>query len=149
MKYTGLEIDNGETLQQILVGSLEGRNAHLSASRALGGLKLDFTGKKILNTPYTIWQLLKHINYWQDKFIARLKGEDVTEDRSWTEGWEETYNASSEEELGAEIKKLISSLDWVKKTIYSESPWQEFIKSTKYETPHYVLQTMSSHLSYQ
>ncbi len=55
MKETRIGIDHREVIANVVEGSLDGRNAHLNASRALEGLKLDVTGRKILNTPYTIW----------------------------------------------------------------------------------------------
>ena len=147
MKETSFEIDHNEILVDVLQGSLNGKNAHLKPFQALEGLKLDVTGRKILNTPYTIWQLLKHINYWQDKFRAQLQGEQVSQDRSWTEGWEETFNASSEEELQAEINRLVSGIDSVCEEIRTGS-LNKFRKSQNYSTHYNLLQAMASHISY-
>ena len=49
-----LEINQGELLQSILSGALDGKNAHVHPENVLDGLSLNYTGKKILNTPYTI-----------------------------------------------------------------------------------------------
>lgn len=147
MKDTSFEMDHSEILVDILQGSLNGKNAHLKVSQALEGLKLDVTGRKILNTPYTIWQLLKHINHWQDKFIAQLHGDEVSPDHSWTEGWEETYNGGSEKELEAEINKLVSGIEWVcQKT--RDGHLNQFKKSKNYQTPYNLIQAMGSHISY-
>ncbi len=63
-------------MHAIHMEALQGKNAHLSAQIALEGLKTDITGRKILNIPYTIWQLITHINHWKDKWLARLNGID-------------------------------------------------------------------------
>ena len=67
-----------EILHRILIGAISGKNAHLSINKALNGLKLDISGKKVINTPYTIWQLLNHLNYWQAKFLQKLEGKEVS-----------------------------------------------------------------------
>ena len=135
-----------ETLHRILEGALEGKHAHLSPMGALEALKLDITGRKILNTPYTIWQLLKHMNYWQDKFLARLRGEEVREDASWVEGWEETLNANDQQELEQEVDKLLLSIEHAR-TLMKEGDHQ--IRDQKYYATKYdIVQSMASHLSY-
>lgn len=134
------------TLHRILECALEGKQAHLSPDRALGGLRLNVTGRKIPNTPYTIWQLLKHMNYWQDKFLARLQGEEVTEDASWVEGWEETLNADSQQELDQEINKLLQSIE-LTKTLMTEQD-NPIRDQTFYATKYDVVQSMASHISY-
>ena len=137
---------HSNTLHRILEAALEGKQAHVSPKTALEGLKLDITGRKILNTPYTIWQLLKHMNYWQDKFLSRLQGEEVTEDASWVEGWEEKLNAENQEELEQEIHKFLDSIHRAKVLMSEQGdlmPDQKYY-ATKYD----VVQSMASHLSY-
>lgn len=135
-----------ETLHRILEAALEGKQAHLNAGRALEALKLDITGRKILNTPYTIWQLLKHMNYWQEKFLERLQGKEIKEDASWTEGWEETLNADSQQDLEKEIKKLLQSIELTKSLMKEAN--DQVVDQTYYATKYDVVQSMASHLSY-
>jgi hypothetical protein len=52
-------------------------NAHVSAERAFEGLTWRQAGVQVPNSPQTIWQLLKHLNYWQDRFISRIEGMKV------------------------------------------------------------------------
>ena len=86
------------------------------------------------------------MNYWQDKFLARLRGEEVGEDASWVIGWEETLNAGSQEELEKEIRKLLQSIDLAKNLMKNqENPIRD---QTFYTTKYDVLQSMASHLSY-
>ena len=137
---------NTETLQRIIIGSLEGRNAHLEPGKALDGLVVDITGRKILNTPYTIWQLVKHMNYWQDKFLDRLQGNPVIIDASWTEGWEDSLNAESQNELDQEIERLMKGITQAK-TFAKEVP-RQLEDNDLYQTTCDQLQAMASHLSY-
>ena len=146
MKTLNNDPQNTETLHTILEGALEGKQAHLDAQKALEGLKLDITGRKILNTPYTIWQLLKHMNHWQDKFLSRIQGMKVEGDASWVEGWEDKLNADSQQALDREVDKLLRSIN-LAKTIMREDG--DMIQDRTYYASKYdVIQSMASHLSY-
>ncbi len=138
--------NNTETLHSILEGALVGKRAHLSAQNALEGLKLDITGRKILNTPYTIWQLLKHINYWQDKFLARIQGMEVEGDASWVEGWEDNLNAESQQDLEREVEKLLKGINSAITIMRADGDLTR--DKTYYPSKYDVIQSMASHLSY-
>jgi len=132
---------------QVMINALHGRNAHLCPEKALEGLKLSVTGKKILNTPYTIWQLLKHMNYWQHKLLQRMEGGDVYPDHTWQEGWEESFNAGSQEELDQEILKLLSLIKKAEDAI-GNGETDRSCSSETLQTHYHILQAMASHISY-
>lgn len=134
-------------INEIQSKAISGKSAHLSPRRALEGLKLDVTGKKILNTPYTIWQLLKHISYWQHIWMKRLDGQEVEEEASWQLGWCEPLNASSQAELDMEITALLSSINELKERLKSDKPI-DVIPNQHYDNHHDIVQAMASHLSY-
>ena len=136
-----------EVLHRVLEGALEGKRAHLNPGRALEGLKLDVTGRKILNSPYTIWQLIKHMNYWQYKFLARMQGQEVKPDPSWVEGWEDTLNAENQRALDNEIEKLLKGIELAKGLMKEEG--EDPLKNPDFYASKYdVVQAMASHLSY-
>ncbi len=124
-------------INKIQQRAIVGKSAHLSAKRALEGLKVDATGKKILNTPYTIWQLLKHINYWQNKWMIRLDGAEVIED----------VNATSQEELEEEISRLLTSIEKLNTLLQSEETIK-IVPNENYSNHHDIVQAIASHLSY-
>ena len=134
-------------LESVLKGALEGKNAHVSIHKALENLQVNITGKKILNTPYTIWQLLKHINYWQIKFLNRLEGnKDVLLLCNWQEGWEDELNASSQLELDMEIALLKDGIS--KALVILTSEGDATVIEQSYANKYEVLQAMASHVSY-
>jgi uncharacterized damage-inducible protein DinB len=141
------QISHQLQLNQVLIQAFEGHNAHVGTKKALEGLSLKMTGKKILNTPYTIWQLLKHINYWQDKFLNRLQGnDDVLLVCNWQEGWEEQPNAEYQEELDREIQKIDDGIEKAIQLLHREG--DTTVSSIGYKNKYDVLQAMASHLSY-
>ena len=74
-------------LQELMQDALSGARAHLSSEQMLDGLDHKVAGQKIPNSPHTIWQLLKHLNYWQDRFIARLEGLTALPAKTSDDGW--------------------------------------------------------------
>ncbi len=79
--------------------------------------------------------------------MARLNGNEISQDRSWTEGWEETYNAGSEEELSAEINKLVLGLESIRQACKNHA-FDNFAVGEDYQTQYDILQAMASHISY-
>lgn len=135
-----------EILHRILIGAISGKNAHLSINKALIGLKLDISGKKVINTPYTIWQLLNHLNYWQTKFLQKLQGKEVSFNINWEEGWEGSLNAANQEILDRKIKNLLGNI--VKATDILISEGDKVEPHKYYQDKFDVLQAMASHISY-
>ena len=148
MNALEMESQSGLTLTPlILVGSINGKQAHISPTIALEDLKVGITGKKILNTPYTLCQCLKHLRYWQDKYLRLLNGEAVTLDHSWQEGWESVLNACNQSELDAEIQKFTHTISKVE-DILNKNPGQLNRPIACYETGFHLIQAMGSHISY-
>lgn len=133
---------------RLLQNALTGETAHVKFNRAIEGLRLDVTGKKVLNAPYTIWQLLKHIDYWQQKFLQRLRGEQPeTLNCTWIEGWEERQNAHSQEELEAVISRIEQSIQEAITIMHDPGPDRTITDGT-YHSKFDVIQCMASHVSY-
>jgi len=140
--------DNNEMITNILINALKGENAHVNPLATLEGLDLKVAGAKVKNSPYTIWQIIKHINYWQERFIARLKEEFVPPAQTAAEGWNFSPEPDSEIELKSEIKKFT---DNVNETIGFCRNNQESMKNPRgrnYPTGFDVIQGMASHISY-
>ena len=135
------------SLHRILKQALNGHNAHVDLQKALEGLKVNLTGRKILNAPYTIWQLIKHINFWQDKFLSRLEGkQNYKLAGNWMEGWEEQQNAEYQEELDREINRLHDGITKTLKLLGQEEDCS--ICDLDYTNKYDIVQAMGSHLSY-
>ena len=131
-------------IKKILANALYGVNAHLKPINALEDLTVEIAGKQIENSPYTIWQILKHINFWQERFISYIKDESTPPSLSAKEGWSFRFSPSGEKELQEEIQKFISGLEEVMNFNADELQ----AKAQKYESGYDVLQAMASHISY-
>ncbi len=129
---------------EILVNALNGINAHVNPRNVVEDLTLKIAGKKIKDSPYTIWQILKHLNYWQEKFISYIKNESTSPALTAKEGWSFPTSPSSEDELKNEIRKFNSNLD--EAISFSKEELNE--KAQRYNSGYDVLQAMASHISY-
>ena len=58
-----------------LAGELDGEHAHRRSSAVFEGLPLDAAGRRPSEVPYTIWQVLQHMIWWQDWWLARVAGD--------------------------------------------------------------------------
>jgi uncharacterized damage-inducible protein DinB len=58
-----------------LAGNLDGEYAHKRSSTIFEGLPPAAAGQRVPALPYTIWQVLQHMIWWQDWWLARLAGD--------------------------------------------------------------------------
>ena len=131
-------------IDEILLNALKGVNAHVDPRNAVEALTIEVAGKEIKNSPYTIWQILKHINFWQERFISYIKEDYTRPSLSAKEGWSFSASPSNEEELQNEIKKFKLSLDEVNN--FNKEELEK--KAQRYKSGYDVLQAMASHISY-
>lgn len=131
-------------MYEILINALKGVNAHISPEKVLEDLNIETAGKEINNSPHTIWQILKHINYWQYKFISYIKDESTPRSLTAKEGWSFPSSPANNEELEREIKIFSHSLEVMENL--NERGLND--KAQRYKTGYDVLQAMASHISY-
>ena len=61
--------------RQMVLNGLQGRGAHASVNHIFEDLDWRLAGRCPEGSPYTIWQLLNHLIYWQDYTLRLLAGE--------------------------------------------------------------------------
>lgn len=136
-----------ENSHKILFNALEGTNAHLKPEVAFEGLNSTIAGKKIPGIPYTIWQLVRHLNFWQDRFMKCLLNEKVRPVAHSAIGWDCEEAPTSETQLQSEIARFLLSLDKVKEILDDATADLE-TASGGYNSGYDAIQSMASHCSY-
>ncbi len=58
-----------------LADNLEGRYAHALSGTVFDGLPPGVAGRRLPGVPYTIWQVLQHMIWWQDWWLGRMAGD--------------------------------------------------------------------------
>lgn len=136
-----------EILQEVLVDALSGKQAHVTVERALEGLTWRQSGNKVPQSPHTIWQLLKHLNYWQDRFISRIEGLKVLPAKSSDDGWAFPTAPQNEAEYKQEVGKLLTGIHYITETLLQQ---KDLLLAPKGDYPHGygVIRGMASHQSY-
>ena len=99
------------------------------------------------NSPHTIWQLLKHLNYWQDRLISRIEGMKVLPAKTSDDGWKFEQAPADEGAYRQELGKLLTGINYMTQTLL---PQMHALKGPKGDFPHgfAVIQSMASHVSY-
>jgi len=141
------QLTENKLVQKVLADALTGNRAHVSPERAFEGITWRDAGLTVQNYPHTIWQLLKHMNYWQDRLISRIEGMKVLPAKSSDDGWDFDLSAENEEAYRRELGKFLTSIDYITQTML---PRADELKGSKGDYPngYSVIQTMASHLSY-
>lgn len=136
-----------QILTKVLYDALFGKNAHVSVEKALEGLQWHQAGTVVAESPHTIWQQIKHLNYWQDRFISRIEGMKVLPAKSSEEGWSWKQAPEDEGEFRKEVGKLLTGINYIAETMLSK-PGCLTSQKGDYTHGYAVIQAMASHLSY-
>ena len=115
-----------ELLKEVLRDALFGKQAHVTLERALEGLQWHQAGLQVPDSPHTIWQQLKHLNYWQDRFISRMEGMKVLPAKSSDDGWCFPQAPSSEGDFRKEVGKLLTSINYIAELLQREAEGNTF-----------------------
>src|SRR5690606_2547660 len=67
-------------------------------------------GNKPERCPHSVWQLLWHMNYWQDFMLAYLKGEAPRNPEHAAETWPEDPMPASEQDWVGEVERFSAGL---------------------------------------
>jgi len=136
-----------DLLRTLLSDALLGKRAHLSTERAFDGLTWRQTGLVVSNSPHTIWQLLKHLNYWQDRYISRIEGMKVLPAKTSDDGWKFDPAPPDEGTYNRELGKLLTGINYMTQTML---PQINCLKGPMGDYPNgfAVIQSMASHISY-
>ncbi len=132
---------------ELLRDALFGKKAHVSIEKALEGLLWRQAGTAIPNAPHTIWQQIKHLCYWQDRFISRIEGMKVLPAKSSEEGWCWAQTPVDESEYTREVGKLLTGISYIEETML-HNPACLITQKGDYPNGYAVIQAMGSHLSY-
>ena len=136
-----------DILCELLCNALTGNRAHVNPERAFEGLTWRQVGAEVPGSPHTIWQLLKHLNYWQDRLISRIEGMKVLPAKTSDDGWKFDKAPVDEGCYRQELGKLLTGINYMTQTLLPEN---HSLIGSKGDYPHgfAVIQTMASHISY-
>lgn len=132
---------------QAIVKSLVGERGHIPIARALPDITVELAGKTVEGVPYTIYQLMKHMSYWQDFMLTHIEGGKPQAPTNVQESWPEEAAPADETQLQAAIEHLLKGVDKavsIAQTAQLDEPLINFPNETKGG----LLRNIASHNSY-
>ncbi|WP_188455688.1 DinB family protein [Virgibacillus oceani] len=89
---------------------LHGENAHVDPLEVFDGLRWEKSGELPANCPYSVWQILNHMIFWQDFYLAYLKGVVPEHPEQDEDSWPDETGPSSENEWNDAFFQFSSGL---------------------------------------
>ncbi|NQX47865.1 DinB family protein [Paenibacillus tritici] len=139
--------ESNHAFAQALVKSLVGERGHIPMARALPDLTLELAGHTVEGIPYTIYQLVKHMGYWQDFMLAHLEGNKPHSPASVQESWPAESAPADESQLQEAIEHLLQGVEKAV-AIAQTARLDETLAHFPGETKGGLLRNIASHNSY-
>ncbi len=79
--------NNRKILEKTVGNALSGKGSHVATKSLFSGLGWKAAGVRPEGAPHSIYQLLKHMSYWQDWVVKWLDGEDPRVPKHASGGW--------------------------------------------------------------
>lgn len=95
--------------------ALEGTYAHVTPQKAFENLSIELAGKNIDGYPHTIWQLLNHLVYWQDIFLAKVQSREELKHDAAFYGWTAAKGPKDVAEWSEMLKRFFDGIDYAKR----------------------------------
>jgi len=89
-----------------LIELLDGKGAHAGPLACVEDLSAELAGSRVSGFPHSIWQILRHLNYWMDYELHRIDGQRVPYPASAAESWPAESTPADETEWHAEVLRF-------------------------------------------
>ncbi|NEW07483.1 DinB family protein [Paenibacillus sp. SYP-B3998] len=139
--------ESNQAFGQALVKSLIGERGHIPIARALSDITVDVAGKRTDNMPYSIYQLLMHMSYWQDFMLTYLEGGKPVLPTSVMESWPSEEQPEDAEKWQDTVEHFLQGVEkavQMAQTTQLDEPINNFPGETKAG----ILRNIASHNSY-
>lgn len=103
--------DANHSFGQALVKSLVGERGHIRIARALPDIDVTLAARTHDAMPYTIYQLVKHMHYWQQFMLEHLEGRKPQLPANVSESWPEEKGPQDEATWKADIQAFLDGVD--------------------------------------
>ncbi|MBX6350777.1 MAG: DinB family protein [Clostridia bacterium] len=97
--------------QAALRRGLSGTSAHVATATVFDGLPWELAGRRPEGAPYTVFQLLNHMIYWQEYFLAEIRGTRPAEPAHWQDSWPGPAAPASEAEWRDAVERFRVGLE--------------------------------------
>jgi uncharacterized damage-inducible protein DinB len=106
--------------RELLRRQICGEDSHVHLLVALEGVELETAGTALPGTPYTIFQILNHMIFWQEVVLERIAGRPPARPATAADGWPGKPAPSDAQAWNALVDRLATGLQTLE--TYSVDP---------------------------
>lgn len=132
-------------INRYLQNGLQGKYSHYQTDMLFDGLSWEEAGEKPEGSPHSVWELLFHMNYWQDFILAELH-EEKTDSPEDSKSWPSSPSPRDEKEYTEAVTRFLKGLGRATQQASKDS-LEEGIGGRK-RTPADLLMVLINHNSY-
>ena len=142
-------MNSNELNKMVLEHALDGLYAHVLPSRAVEGLTAALASRKAEGFQHTIFQLIEHMNYWQDIFLKDVYRTHFVKPQHASDGWTANEIPADENELKVSVEKFLMGLQDAKRCAKNiDENAREIDRGDMIVDVYDVLHSLASHNSY-
>jgi uncharacterized damage-inducible protein DinB len=137
-----------EVIESALDHSLSGKGAHVEMVKAFGGLDWKLAGARPPGVEHSIFQLLHHINYWQEWVVKWLDGGDPPIPEHASGSWPGDAAPESGDDWEKTMRRFQRGLEDLRRRSRESELFQKRISAGAEKSRLEMLHTIASHGSY-
>jgi hypothetical protein len=99
------------TSQRTLIELLYGEGAHANPITAVRGIPVQLAARKLEGYPYSIFQIVGHLNFWMDYELRRIKQEDPPYPGHAADSWPPDAPSANEAEWKQVVSRFAASIE--------------------------------------
>jgi hypothetical protein len=95
----------------LLTELIQGRFAHRAPLACFEDLSAELAGRRVAHVPHTIWQTVRHLDYWMELEVRSIEGPEVIPPDDWGVSWPVEAGPVDEAAWRAEIARFRTNLE--------------------------------------
>jgi uncharacterized damage-inducible protein DinB len=136
--------DDRKLLEKMIDNALSGKGAHVATKNLFEGLDWKAAGTRPEAAPHSIFQLLKHLSYWDDWVVKWLDGGSPTIPKHASGSWPGDVSPANAKEWQRAVRGFRSGLD----RLARQSREADLLTRRGEHTRLGMLQAIAAHNSY-
>jgi hypothetical protein len=135
---------DGKALEKLARRALSGKGSHVETRDVFSGLDWKAAGSRPPGASHSVYQLLKHMSYWQDWVVAWLEGESPAGPRHASGSWPAEAGPSSRRDWDEAVREFRRGLRALERGCRGADLSSGRGRKSRFE----MLQTIGAHNSY-
>jgi uncharacterized damage-inducible protein DinB len=131
-------------IKKAIGNALTGKSAHTATQKIFEGLDWEQAGGRPAGAPHSVYQLLRHMAFWQDWVVTWLDGGNPPVPKHAAGSWEENPAPASKEEWERAVKSFCAGLAGLER----RSRQKDLLAKRGKHTRLGMLQAIAAHNSY-